>query len=71
MNLTRSNFGSAPEAEQFDEYGDAGELAAEMIHEIAACLHGAAGGEDIVDDEHALAADDGVGVHFESVLAVL
>ena len=38
--------------------------------QIAAGLHGAAGGEDVVDDQDALAFDDGVGVHFQGVFAV-
>ena len=70
VNFARRDLGPAIEADQLDQYGDADQFAAETIHQIATRLHGSAGGEHIVDDQDALAADNRVGVHFQSVLAV-
>ena len=71
MDRTRSNLSPAVETDQFDEYGDAGQLPAETIHQIATCLHGATRRQNIVNDQHPLPFDDRVGVHFKGVLAVL
>ena len=38
--------------------------------EVAAGFHGAAGGEEIVEQEHALVGTDGIAVDFERVFAV-
>src|SRR5687768_7246190 len=58
------------EHDEFDEDGDADDLAAELFDDVAAGFHGSAGGEDVVADEDALAGTDGVLVHFENALAV-
>src|SRR5579859_1778255 len=66
-----AEFVAAVEAGEFDEYGDAGDCAAELGDQVAAGFHGSAGGQEVVYDQYALAFDDGVGVHFEGVFAVL
>ena len=71
MDRTWSNLGPAVETDQFDEYGDAGQLSAETINQIATCLHGAPRRQYIVNDQHSLAFDDRVGVHLKRVLPVL
>jgi hypothetical protein len=70
MNGHGGDFGAAIEADQFDEHGDADQFTAKTIHQFAASLHGSAGGKDIVNNQHSLAPDNRVGVHFEGVLAV-
>src|SRR3954470_9736357 len=57
------HFAAAFEGDELDKDGDAGDGAAELRDEIATGLHGAAGGEEIIDDQDALAGDDRVGVH--------
>ena len=64
------DFIAAFEAGEFDEDGDADEFAAEVFDEFDAGFHGSAGGEDVVDEEDALAFDDGVGMDFEGVGAI-
>jgi len=61
---------TAFEEGEFDEDGDADDVAAEGFDHVAAGVHGSAGGEEVVDDEAFFAAFDGVFVDFEGVLAV-
>lgn len=61
---------AAVEGRELDEDGDAGDGGAGAGDEFAAGLEGAAGGEEVVDDEDALVLADGVGVNFEAVGAV-
>lgn len=70
MNVARGNLRTAIEADQFDQYGDAGQLAAQTIHQIATGFHGSAGGEDIIHDQDTLAPDDRILVHLQGVLSV-
>jgi hypothetical protein len=63
--------GAAVEEGEFDEDGDAEDVSAEGLDHVAAGVHGAAGGEEVVDDEAFFAGLDGVFVDFEGVLAVL
>ncbi len=58
------------EERQFDEHGDAGDLRAALGDQLAGGTHGAAGGEQVVDDEDALALNEGVHVDLEAVVAV-
>src|SRR5215212_11057992 len=53
-----------------DEEGDARDDAAGVLDELAHGAGGAAGGEEVVHDEDAVAAGDGVDVDFEGVGAV-
>jgi hypothetical protein len=58
---------SAVEEAQFDEECDARDGAAGVLDELAHGAGGAAGGEEVVYDEDAVTAGDGVGVDFEGV----
>ena len=69
-NVVLPELGSAFEEVEFDGEADAGDFAAELANELDGGLHGAAGGEEIVDDNDALAGLDGVEVDFEGVGAV-
>ena len=64
-------FGAAFEEVEFDGYGEADDFAAELLDELDGRVHGAAGGEQVVDDDDALAVLDGVEMDFERVGAVL
>ena len=70
MNRSGSNLGATVEADELDEYGDAGQLATETIHQIAARFHRAPGGQDVVDNQHPLTPDDRVGMHLQRVRSV-
>jgi len=61
---------AAFEEVEFDGEGEAGDFSAELLDELDGGLHGAAGGEQVVDEDDALAALDGVEVNFEDVGAV-
>ena len=63
-------FGASGEEGQFDEEGDADDFAAELFDHSAGGLHGASGGEEVIDHEDALTVLDGVGVDFEFVGSV-
>src|ERR1700710_625777 len=63
-------FGSAFEEVELDGEAQADNLSAELADELHGGLHGAAGGEQVVDDENALAGLDGVEVDLEGVGAV-
>src|SRR5215469_3461490 len=63
--------GAAFEEVEFDGDGDAGDDAAEALDELNRGLHGATGGEEVVDDDDALAGKDGVLVDLQRVGAVL
>src|SRR5215217_3469207 len=56
---------------QLDQGGDADDLAAEALDEAGRGPGGAAGGEDVVDDQDPLAGGDGVGVQLQGGGAVL
>jgi hypothetical protein len=61
---------AAAEEVEFDSEGQAGDYAAELLDQLEGCFHGAAGGEQVVDEQDALAGLDGVEVDFEGVGAV-
>ena len=61
---------AAAEEVEFDGEGEAGDFAAELFDELDGGFHGAAGGEQVVDEQDALAGLDGVEVDFERVGAV-
>src|SRR5699024_3695952 len=61
---------AAVEGEELGEDGDAGDLAAEALDEADGGFDGAAGGEEVVDDEDTLAWMDGIPVNLEGVGAV-
>lgn len=58
------DFSSLKESE-FDEDGDADDVASHSFDEFAGGGHGSAGGEEIVDHKDALPGLYGVGVYFE------
>src|ERR1019366_8428938 len=62
---------AALEEVEFDREAEAGDLAAKLTHQLHRRLHGAAGGEQIVDDDHALSRLDRVEMDFEGVGSVL
>jgi hypothetical protein len=61
---------AAFEEVELDGEGEAGDLAAELLDELDGGFHGAAGGEQVVDEDDALAGLDGVEVNLERVGAV-
>jgi hypothetical protein len=52
---------------EFDGEGEAGHFAAELFDQLERGLHGAAGGEQVVYEKHALAGLDGVEMDFKRV----
>jgi hypothetical protein len=62
---------AAFEEVEFDGEGEAGDLAAQLLDELYRCFHGAAGGEEIVDEDDALAGLDGIHMDLEGVGTVL
>src|SRR5204862_7025201 len=61
---------TAAEEFQFDDGGDADERGVESANEVRRGADGAAGGEQIVDDEHAIVRRQRVVVNLECVAAV-
>src|SRR5262249_35262281 len=61
----------APQANQLDQEHAPGNLGPTSLDQPAAGFDGAAGGQQIVDQEHVLARCDAVAVHLEAVGAVL
>ena len=53
---------AAFEEVELDREAEAGDFSAELLDELDGRFHGAAGGEQVVDEHHALAGLDGVGV---------
>src|SRR5664280_3284 len=56
---------------EFDGEGEAGDLASKLLHELDGGLHGAAGGEQVVDDHHALAWLNRVEMDLQRIRSVL
>src|SRR5438552_1934987 len=63
-------FTPAIQKRQFDDRSDADDTGAEVSHERGRCAHRSARGQDVVDDEDAIAGVDGVVVDLQNVLAV-
>ena len=61
---------AAFEEVEFDGESQAGDISAELLDELDGGFHGAAGGEQVVDEDDALAGLDGVEVNLEYVGAV-
>src|SRR5205807_5805499 len=61
----------AVEEPQLHEVDEADDLAAEHVHQLGGRGGGAAGGEQVVRDQDALARRDGVLLHLDSVRPVL
>ena len=62
---------AAFEEVEFDCEGEAGDFSAELLDELYGGFHGAAGSEEIVYEDDALAGLDGVEMDFKGVGAVL
>ena len=62
--------GAAAEVGQVDDEGAADDLAAQPLHQLDAGFGGAAGGEQVVDQQDAFAGQDGIVVHLDHRLAV-
>jgi hypothetical protein len=62
---------AAFEEVEFDSEGEAGYFSSELLDEFDGGFHGAASGEEVVDENDALAGLDCVGVDLEGVRAVL
>src|SRR5215217_3176078 len=62
---------SASEELELDQGGDPDDLASQPLDQTGRGPGGAAGGEDVVDDQDPLAGDDGVGVQLKGGAAVL
>ena len=62
---------AAFEKVEFHGEGKAGDLSAELLDEFHGRFHGAAGGEEVVDEHDSLAGLDGVLVDFQRVGTVL
>lgn len=63
-------FCTALEGIEFDHEGVSGEGATEFLDELGGCRGGAAGGEEVIDDDDAVAIDGRIAVKFERVMAV-
>jgi hypothetical protein len=50
--LMRVQAGAATEKRQLDKEGATKDLAASFLNQAATCLHGAAGGQQIIDEQH-------------------
>ena len=61
---------AAFEEVEFYGEGEAGDFSTELIYELYGGFHGAAGGEEVVDEDYALAGLDGVHVDLEGVGSV-
>src|SRR5215813_3203874 len=61
---------AAFEEVEFDSKSQSCDFAAELLNELDRRFHGAAGGEQVVDENNALAGCDGVHVDLERVGAV-
>jgi len=55
---------------EFHGEREAGNFSAELLHEFYGCFHGAAGGEEVVDEDDALAGLNCVIVNLEGVGAI-
>src|ERR1700722_18801002 len=60
-------FLAAFEEVELDSEAEAGDLSAQLADELDGGLHGASGGEEVVDDDDALAGLDGVEMDLEGV----
>jgi len=65
-------FESVPAFEEIELHGEgqAGNFSAQLIDEFHGCFHGSAGGQEVVDEDHALAWLDCVRVNLECVRTV-
>ena len=71
MDLVGGEALAALEVGQLDDDGDADDFGADLLHELTGGLHGAAGGEQVIDEQDLDAARNSVRVHLDAVGAVL
>ncbi len=69
-NAELSDFVGAAERRQIDDEAGSGDIGADLLEELDGGLRGAAGGDQIVDQDHSLAANERILVHFHLVDAV-
>ena len=69
-NVVAGKLAAAVEEGQFDHEGEAGNLAAQLLDQLAGCGRGPARGQQVIHDEHALARFHRVAVNLERVLAI-
>ena len=69
-NVVIGEAGAALEEVELDGEGEADDFSAQLLDELDGGFHGAAGGEQVVDEDDALAGLDGVEMDFEGVGAV-
>src|SRR5688572_16722614 len=69
--LVRRDAAGAAKANQFDQERAADDLRPALLDQPAAGVDGAAGGQQIIDQQHASAGGDAVLVDFQAVAAVL
>jgi hypothetical protein len=62
---------SPTEFGEFDQESEPGHDTAGLFHQLHLCRSGAASGQEIVVDEHALAGLNGIGMDLQSISAVL
>src|SRR5262245_35673889 len=67
MDVLTLQPGASVQRHELDEECERVHLATEPTHQIARGARGAARGEEIVHDEHALPGPDGILVHFEAI----
>lgn len=58
------------EESELDENGDPDRFGSQPLHQATRGEGGAAGGEDVIDDQHSGTAAEGVAVYLESIGAV-
>src|SRR6478735_647519 len=70
LNFVRRESGAAFEKCQLCEYADADDVAAELVDQLDRRLDGAAGSEEIVDDQYPLSGGNRVLVNLDRVHAI-
>src|SRR5215472_16391304 len=65
-------FEFVPAFQEVEFYGkaQAADVSAELLHEFHSCFHRAAGGEEVIDDDHVLPRFDGIKVDLQRIRPV-
>src|ERR1035437_7370639 len=69
-HIHRPQFRRTPEVRQVDDEAGRDHIGADLAQQLHRSLRGAAGGDQVVDQDHALAGMNGVGVHLHFIEAV-
>src|SRR5260370_5402711 len=69
-HIHRAQFRRAAKVRQVDDEAGRDHIGADLAHQLDRALRGAAGGDQVVHPDHALAGMDGIGMHLHFVEAV-